>query len=154
MMTGVDDQARVHERYRAELVHHARMLIGSADADDLVTDVITTTTASASWLDVRHERAYLHRALVSAAASWGRSEQRRRRRERAIARPDESLDPENAVDAIRAVAGLSTQQRSVIYLTYWEDRTPADIAQLLDISDGTVRKQLARAREHLRKALA
>lgn len=153
-MTGVDELARVHEHYRAELVAHARMLIGPADADDLVADVLARTTSSAAWSDVRNERAYLHRALVSAAASWGRSEQRRRLREQFAAPRVMSLDPESQQDAVRAVAGLSLQQRSVVYLTYWEDRTPAEIAALLAISEGAVRKQLARAREHLRKVLA
>jgi DNA-directed RNA polymerase specialized sigma24 family protein len=41
----------------------------------------------------------------------------------------------------------------VIYLTYWEDQSPAQIAGLLEVSEGTVRKQLARARDHLRRIL-
>ena len=41
-----------------------------------------------------------------------------------------------------------------MFLTYWEERTPAQIAALLDVSEGTVRKQLARAREQLRKVIS
>jgi DNA-directed RNA polymerase specialized sigma24 family protein len=41
----------------------------------------------------------------------------------------------------------------VIFLTYWEDQSPAQIAALLAVSEGAVRKQLARARDHLRRIL-
>jgi RNA polymerase sigma-70 factor, ECF subfamily len=61
--------------------------------------------------------------------------------------------PETSVDAHAALAMLSEQQRAVVYLTYWEDLAPAQIATLLAVSEGTVRKQLARAREHLRRIL-
>jgi DNA-directed RNA polymerase specialized sigma24 family protein len=40
-----------------------------------------------------------------------------------------------------------------VFLTYWADQTPADIAEVLDVSEGTVRKQLARARARLREVL-
>ena len=33
-----------------------------------------------------------------------------------------------------------------MYFTYWDDLLPSQIAELLDVSEGTVRKQLARAR--------
>jgi RNA polymerase sigma factor (sigma-70 family) len=45
------------------------------------------------------------------------------------------------------------QQRSVVYFTYWEDLDAAAIGALLGISPDTVRRHLARARDHLRKAL-
>jgi DNA-directed RNA polymerase specialized sigma24 family protein len=40
-----------------------------------------------------------------------------------------------------------------VYLTYWEDLDPSRISELLGISDGAVRRHLARARRHLRKTL-
>ena len=51
------------------------------------------------------------------------------------------------------MASLSEQQRAVVFLTYWEDLAPAQVADLLGVSDGTVRKQLARARDQLRRIL-
>ncbi len=42
----------------------------------------------------------------------------------------------------------------MIYLTYWEDLTPAAVAETLGIGEGSVRKQLARAREQLRTVLS
>ena len=80
---------------------------------------------------------------------------RRRRRETTVATlaPPTADPPAPAVDAHRALGQLSEQQRAVVFLTYWEDQTPAQIAELLGVADGTVRKQLARAREHLRRIL-
>lgn len=52
-----------------------------------------------------------------------------------------------------AVDGLSAQQRAVIVLTYWQDLEPKAVAELLGVSEGTVRKQLARARQKLRGEL-
>ncbi|MEZ5410241.1 MAG: sigma-70 family RNA polymerase sigma factor [Acidimicrobiales bacterium] len=51
------------------------------------------------------------------------------------------------------VAALSPQQRAVIFLTYWEDLDVRAVADLLDVSEGTVRRHLARARSKLREVL-
>jgi RNA polymerase sigma factor (sigma-70 family) len=51
------------------------------------------------------------------------------------------------------VARLSLRQRAVIVLTYWDDLDPAAIAGLLDISDGSVRRHLARGRSRLKEVL-
>ena len=52
-----------------------------------------------------------------------------------------------------AINQLSVRQRAVIYLTYWEDMTPAMVATTLDMREGTVKAQLARGRARLRKVL-
>jgi len=49
---------------------------------------------------------------------------------------------------------LSVGQRAVIYLTYWHDLSVAQVAGALGVTDGTVRRQLARARARLRGALS
>jgi len=41
----------------------------------------------------------------------------------------------------------------VVVLTYWDDLASAAIAERLGISDGSVRRHLARARKRLRMAL-
>ncbi len=52
-----------------------------------------------------------------------------------------------------AVSRLSPRQRAVVFLTYWDDLDPGSIAGLLGISDGAVRRHLARARATLRRNL-
>ena len=57
------------------------------------------------------------------------------------------------VDVRAALTELSPQQRAVVFLTYWEDRSIPDVAAVLDVTEGTVRRQLARAKDRLRKVL-
>jgi RNA polymerase sigma-70 factor (ECF subfamily) len=57
------------------------------------------------------------------------------------------------VDVLAAVNKLSVQQRASVVLTYWEDLTPAQIASRLGISEGSVKRHLARARARLRELL-
>jgi len=66
--------------------------------------------------------------------------------------PRELSSTENLHPEIRAVIdGLSVRQRAVILLTYWYDLDPSSIAGLLHISEGSVRRHLARARAHLKE---
>jgi RNA polymerase sigma-70 factor (ECF subfamily) len=149
------DDVETYRRHAAELTRYATVLVGPADAADVVADAVLAALAAPNWRDVANRRAYLFRAVLNGSMSHHRSTQRRRRRESAVA----SLAPTSvdqaapAVDAHRALGELSEQQRAVVYLTYWEDQSPAQIAELLGVADGTVRKQLARARDHLRRIL-
>ena len=48
---------------------------------------------------------------------------------------------------------LSPRQQATVLLTYWDDLAPRDVAQRLGISEGSVRRHLARARARLRRVL-
>jgi RNA polymerase sigma-70 factor (ECF subfamily) len=61
--------------------------------------------------------------------------------------------PELEPEVSAAVAGLSPQQRAVVFLTYWDDLDPRSVGALLGVGEGTVRKQLNRARARLREVL-
>lgn len=139
-----------------ELVAYATALVGPADAADLVADVFAglLTRGDAAWSVVLDGRGYLFRSVTNAARMTARSGSRRRARElRWSSEPvaGELLDDPGVR---RALDRLSVQQRAVVYFAYWHELAPAAIAALLDISDGAVRRQLARARSTLRKVLA
>ena len=76
------------------------------------------------------------------------------RRERRLgAEPPETAveDPLAASDAaLRAVARLETDRRTVVVLHYWLDVSTPEIAQLLDVPQGTVASRLSRALNELR----
>jgi RNA polymerase sigma-70 factor (ECF subfamily) len=153
MMTAVADASEVYRRHAEELVRYATALVGPTDAPDVVIDAVMGAFGSPGWSAVENQRAFLYRAVLNRSMSVRRSDARRAVRELRAAAGGSSSPTDSSVDAQRALTGLSPQQRAVVYLTYWDDLTPAQVAALLGVSDGSVRKQLARAREHLRRIL-
>lgn len=76
--------------------------------------------------------------------------------QRAVARPaKERLGQPVAAESVpdpdvaRAVAELAPMQRAVVVLFYFEDRPVHEIAELLQVSDSTVKQHLHRARHRL-----
>ncbi|HUR28608.1 MAG TPA: sigma-70 family RNA polymerase sigma factor, partial [Planctomycetota bacterium] len=69
----------------------------------------------------------------------------------------EPLDTEQRSEMVEAIAsafaGLPAPYRDVLYLRYYEDRSPPEIAERLDYSLATVKTRLSRGMELLRKAL-
>jgi RNA polymerase sigma-70 factor (ECF subfamily) len=102
---------------------------------------------------VTNRRAYLYRAVFNEAQSWKRRAAQRLAREARASAGDRWELPALRPDVRDAVANLSVRQRAVIVLTYWADLEPSVIAERLGISDGSVRRHLARARAHLREVL-
>lgn len=150
------DDVAVYRQFADDLTRYATALVGPTDAQDVVSDAVLRAFRSPGWPAVTNRRAYLYRSVLNQAMTHHRAVGRRRRRERVVALREPApavTSPDGTIDAHRALAQLSEQQRAVVYLTYWEDLQPEQIANVLDVSDGTVRKQLARARTHLRRIL-
>ncbi|HEY7133987.1 MAG TPA: sigma-70 family RNA polymerase sigma factor, partial [Acidimicrobiia bacterium] len=146
------------ELYRAnatELTRFATMLVGPGRAEDVVSEAMTRVLATVPAATVANLRAYLYRAVLNQSRRTLRSDDARRRREhRFIAShvTATAVEPDEEVSA--AVADLSDRQRAVVFFTYWQDLEPRAIAAVLDISEGAVRRHLARARARLRRILA
>lgn len=156
----VDDRSdeSVYAAHAAELVRFATAVVGVADAPDVVADAFLRVAATPTWAVARDKRALWLRTIVFEARSWHRSAGRRRAREQRVAAQESTRSENGTVLADERIAHaldqLSTQQRAVVVLTYWMDLEPSAIADLLGVADGTVRKQLARARARLREELA
>ena len=137
------------------MVHYATVLVGPDDAMDVVNEPVAATLARDSLDAVDNVHAYWFRSVTNTAAGWHRSTIRRRAREAkaaALSRLD-SADGVAPSEAQRALRTLSIQQRAAVYLTYWADWEPGRIAEVSGVSEGTVRKALARGRERLREVL-
>lgn len=144
-----------YRKWADDLARYATALVGSADAADLVGEAFATLVAlgDAHWATVREPRGYLYRMILNASLMTARQGSRRRRREqRWVDPPAGELLPRPEVRA--ALDGLTTQQRAITFLTYWEDMSVTQVGTVLRVSEGTVKRQLARARTRLRKALA
>lgn len=131
----------------------ATAVVGPADAHDVTTSAFLRVTQQPGWVDIEHFDRYLIRAVRNEAQNLYRQRRRRWQRDLLAVRPDASTDPLPDIDLLRAVASLSVQQRSVVFLAYWHDMTEAEIADTLDVARGTVHRTLVRARIALRKAL-
>jgi RNA polymerase sigma factor (sigma-70 family) len=143
----------VYRKYADDLTRFATGLVGPSNAADVVSDAVLSCFGSPGWSTVHEKRSYLYRSVFNRAAEFHRATGRRRAREERVALPDLVDPPEVRPEVLRAVQALSVKQRAVIVLTYWEDLGPSAIAQLMGISEGAVKRHLARARSHLKEEL-
>lgn len=152
----VGDLGECYTKHGDALVRFAATQVGASDADDVVSAAVLGVLQRGV-NDMHDTRASLYRAVAHASIKHWRGLGRRRRRDVVLVPAEPWRDPdghdprsERLIDALRL---LSVQQRAIVHLTYWEDLTPAIVAERLGVSDGTVRRQLARARDRLRTVL-
>ena len=139
---------------QAALLRTAYLLTGHRqDAEDLVQVALIKTVPHWARLDGDPD-AYVRRVMVRENISrW------RRRRWREVVGadlPEPASDPVDGgrrVDLQRALADLAPRQRAVVVLRYLEDLSVAETADLLGISQGTVKSQASDALARLRKLL-
>jgi RNA polymerase sigma factor (sigma-70 family) len=145
--------SEVYRKHADDLIRFATGLVGPSDATDIVSDAVLSCLSSAQWARVTEKRSYLYRSVYNRAAEFHRASRRRQSREQLVARRESVDVPEVRPEILAAVSKLSVKQRAVIVLTYWEDLTPPTIATLMEISEGSVKRHLARGRTRLKEVL-
>ena len=152
--TGVerDEVEACYHKHAPRLVRLAATIVGPADAEDIVASVMVALIRSERSVDDLSP--YLYRAVVNECRKHWRSIDRRKRRESLCAGPELYEHTDYVPEIARSLARLSPQQRAVVHLAYWEDLTPANIATRVGVGEGTVRRQLARARRKLAEVVA
>jgi RNA polymerase sigma-70 factor (sigma-E family) len=131
------------------------MLLGAshAEAEDLAQTVLMRCYIS--WAKVTAAasvEAYVARMLVN---EFSRSRRRRWWQERPTAvlpdvgTPDATSRIDGADAVARALAGLAQGQRAVVVLRHFVNLSERQIADVLDIPEGTVKSRLSRAHERL-----
>ena len=146
-------RGEVFQRYGVELTRFATSLVGPTDAQDVVSDALVAAMWSDGWDRVENQRAYLYRTVASQARMNHRSATRRRSRERRAVSVLTAASPNGEVDVWDALERLNVTERSVVFLTYWEDLSEDATAQRLGVSERTVRRHLSRARHKLGRLL-
>ncbi len=144
---------QIYEDHFDDLVSFARSMVGSAEAHDVASAAVVASIASSGWSEVINPRAYLFTATYHQSLRHLKRRQQRRVLERQAHEVRDIELPDLHPEVADAVRDLSTQQRAVIVLTYWQDLGVGAVAEHLGITEGAVRKHLARARNNLRKVL-
>ena len=146
-------RAEVYEKYADQLVRFATGLVGPTDSRDVVSSAMVKVLWSDRWEGVVDQRAYLYKAVLNEARQSRRSAGRRRALEAKVGAVTVDYQPEVRPEVLQAVSRLSISQRAVVFLAYWEDLRPAEIARRLGLSEGTVHRQLSRGETRLRRIL-
>lgn len=162
------------ERIRGRAFHTARMLVGSRDdAMDLVQEAfLKVFRARDTYRDGEPFLPWFHRILRNTCFSHLRQRGRITKRSLAVMGPDEDEGPdydlvdetpgpdarsqelERAEILHQSFEGLSARDREILTLRHFQELSYKEIAEALDIPQGTVMSRLFHARRRLRERLA
>ena len=159
MRDPLDTLEELYDLHATALLRLAVLACGDrTTAEDVVQDAFLRCHGADPGPELGKERAYLRRIVLNLSSNHHRT-QRRRTVER-LPRPDtaEAADADvlakvttGAVSA--AVRALPDRQRDCVLLHYFERLSDAETAEALDISPGSVKTHLHRARVALRPTL-
>jgi RNA polymerase sigma-70 factor (sigma-E family) len=154
-------QARAFEGFAAEsgpeLLRIAKPLTSDPHtAEDVYQE--TLQRLAARWPRVDNPKAFCRRVMHNIIVDQTRARARRPRELRLFDAGERSdpraADPHDSVElwpSLRAALdSLTVQQRTVLVLRYFDDRSEAEVASLLGISVGTVKSTTSRSIAHLR----
>lgn len=147
---GVSD-ADIYAEVRLDLMRYATALVGVSDAADLVSAVVLRVLERHGGLTALDDpKPYLMRSVLNEARMRHRSWTRNRRAVAAMA--GGHVDPVHD-HVLELVMDLPPRQRAAVFLAYYEQYTPKEIAQLMGCRPGTVRRYLFLARRKLKEVL-
>ncbi len=121
------------------------------DADDVLQEVFLRYIRSAPlFVEEEHRKAWLIRTTINCSKTMLTSAWMRK-----VVPLEDTLvtQMKEHSEVYYAVLALPQKYRTVIHLFYYEDYSVAEIAQLLDCREATVKSQLFRARNMLRNQL-
>ncbi|MBO4159931.1 MULTISPECIES: SigE family RNA polymerase sigma factor [Micromonospora] len=159
MAESIDDQFREFVQTRSPaLLRTAFLLTGDRHlAEDLVQDALARTHRGRRRLgDPGHFEAYTRTAMYHQQVSWWR---RRRVAESLpgeladVAQPgsDHTHRTDLKLALHQALAQLTQRQRAVLVIRFFEDRSEAEAAHLLQCSVGTIKSQTSKALARMRQ---
>lgn len=138
---------------RQRLVRIVAVTCGSrADAEDAAQDAFAAALRAPS-CPANLSAWVVTVATRKAIGGWRRRQTERRSWDRLAATQDRGRDVDQLIDLRVALGSLAPRQLEVVNLYYFLGMTVAETAAQLEISEGTVKKALSRARETLRRAL-
>lgn len=144
----VDQDAEVYRKHRDDLLRYATSLVGASSAEDVLSTVVLRTIRRQPLSEIENPRAYLMKSVLNECRSiW------RRRAPGLTERVHSTQLPVEVVETLEVIMRLPVQERAAVYLFYWEDHPVAQIAELMGIREGTVKRYLFNARNRLKDQL-
>ena len=124
-------------------------------AEDLVQAALARVVVVAGRRQVDHLDAYTRRTLLRVYLTDSRRPWRKRERSWPDPASNAAIeyDRTTALAVLAALGSLPPRQRAVVVLRFWEDRSVAETAEALGVTEGTVKSQTAKAFATLRPAL-
>ena len=148
----VEDTERVISQYSDMVYRLAFSRTGTReDADDVYQEVFYRYLRKhPAFVSEEHQKAWLLRVTINCSNSFLTSPWQKRRAELSDDIPFEDEKKQYLYTELRQ---LPEKYRDVIHLFYYEEMTVEEIGRLLHRKASTVRTQLTRAREILRKVM-
>lgn len=137
------------------LLRTAWLICGDAtQAEDLVQSAMVKLYVRWGWLRERQPMAYARRCILNDHIDT----HRRRRRETTVGDLPEQThhdrEPEDTGSIVALLATLPTRERQVVVMRHYAGLSEAEVADLLDVSVGTVKSSASRGLARLRESLA
>lgn len=138
--------AEVYEEVRFELIRLATGLVGSSDAEDVVSTVIARALERKGGLTgLAEPRPYLIKSVINEA----RSRFRKRKTTSSIPEMRDGPVIDDRGEIVDVITSLPPQQRAAVFLVYWEGHTAVSASELMGCRPATVRRYLHLARKKL-----
>ena len=157
--------ADIIQTYSDRLFRYAMKIVGDREtAKDITQEVLIKFCSSADNIrDHSKVEAYLYRATCNRAFNHVRDRNRRDSGSRRYAeefdtptptQPDADLERQQTTDMLReSIATLSARQRQTVTLRFWGEKTIAEIASVMSVSEGSVKVYLTRGLQKLKSRL-
>jgi RNA polymerase sigma-70 factor (sigma-E family) len=152
-LSAPDSVDEVYARMRPDLLRLAHLLTGSPElAEDVVHDAFVACAGKWSSIDVPD--AYVRRAVINQANSALRRLGRdRSKAERFAGRATVTLAEPELDETWRLLRRLPDRQRMALVLRFYDDRSEAEIAELLGCRPGTVKSLVHRGLAKVRREI-
>ena len=151
------------EAYQTQVYRLALRMCGEATADDVTQEAfVAAWRALPAFRGDSRFSTWLYRLTANAAIDLLRREKRHRGGEdiTELELPDDAPTPQElserseTQEAVRRAMGrLSAEHREILLLRYMQELDYGEIAAALEISEGTVKSRISRAKARLREVL-
>jgi RNA polymerase sigma-70 factor (sigma-E family) len=150
----------LYERRHADMVRFAAFLTGDVTAaEDIAQDAFAKVFAAWDHIDdLDRIDAYLKSTVVNLVRGGHRRQavaERRSTTHLAVvpSAEDDAVGQIGRERVLAAVSGLPLRQRACVVMRHWMRMTESEIAEILDLSVGSVRTHIKRGTESLKKIL-